>query len=215
MLEEFKNAYKLVQYGLKIKTQLGLAALFAVIGIVIEVLGQGEVPTGSFYIVLSGMFIYQLIISVDISTLVQSSPYKKKIQCSYPLIATAPWVFLTLTILTVIHAIYVSQSPEKYLVMCRMTMLLGSLLFILMVYFGLAYKYFIASTILMFISVFFPIFIFQNETITGKYFTNFGVCVFLAYLLTTIGTFLCWLICRLTYRKELSKLAFKAALRTK
>ena len=37
MLDELKNAYKIVGYGLKIKTQLGLAAMFAGLGILIEI----------------------------------------------------------------------------------------------------------------------------------------------------------------------------------
>lgn len=215
MLDELKNAYKIVGYGLRIKTQLGLAALFAGLGILFEILSGGELSTGSFYIVLSGMFIYQLIISTDVSTLVQSSPYKKKIQCTYPILATAPWLYMTLTILSVVHAIFARQSEEKYLIMCRLTILLGCLLFILMLYFGLAYKYFVAATMFMVISVFPPIYIFENENSLSAKCTNLGVCTLIAYLLMTLGVVCCWFVTRLIYKKELSKLAFKAALRTK
>lgn len=215
MLDELKNAYKIVGYGLRIKTQLGLAALFAGLGILFEILSGGELSTGSFYIVLSGMFIYQLIISTDVSTLVQSSPYKKKIQCTYPILATAPWLYLTLTILSIVHAIFARESEEKYLTMCRLTVLLGCLLFVLMFYFGLAYKFFVGATVFMVISVFPPIIIFDNENRLSAMCTNLGVCTLIAYLLMTLGVVCCWLVTRLTYKKELSKIAFKAALRTK
>ena len=215
MLEELKNAYKIVGYGLKIKTQLGLAAAFAGMGIFFEILSGGEDSVGSFYIVLSGMFIYQLIVSTDISTLVQSSPYKKKIQCTYPILATAPWLYMTLTILSIVHAIFARESEEKYLTMCRLTILLGCLLFILMIYFGLAYKFFVGGTVFMIISVFLPIIMFQNENPLSAKCTNLGVCTLIAYLLMTLGVVCCWLVTRLTYKKELSKLAFRASLRTK
>ena len=215
MLDELKNAYKLVQYGLKIKMQLGMAVLFVVLGIGIEILAQGQVVTGSFYIVLSGMFIYQLIISVDNSTLVQSSPYKKKIQCTYPLIATAPWVYMTLTIISVIHGIFAQESAEMYSTMCRMTLLLGALLFILMIYFGLAYKYFIIGTVVMFVSVFPPIIILQNDNPLTALFTSYPACVVISYVLTTLGVIGCWIIAKVTYKRDLDKWAFKAAMKTK
>ena len=215
MLDELKNAYKLVQYGLKIKMQLGMAVLFVVLGIGIEIAAQGQVVTGSFYIVLSGMFIYQLIISVDNSTLVQSSPYKKKIQCTYPILATAPWVYMTLTIISVIHGIFAQESAEMYSTMCRMTLLLGALLFILMIYFGLAYKYFIIGTVVMFVSVFPPIFTLQNDNPLTALFTSYPACVVISYVLTTLGVIGCWIIAKVTYKRDLDKLAFKAAMKTK
>ena len=89
-MKELINAYKIVGYGAKIKTQFLLALVFLIIGIFIEIASEGTVSTGSFYIVLSGLFLYQMIVSSDISTLVQSSPYKKKIQCVYPMIAVIP-----------------------------------------------------------------------------------------------------------------------------
>ena len=113
MLSELKNAYKLVQYGLSLKKQLGFAALFAGIGIVLEIVTQGRQSTGAFYIVLSGLFIYQLIISSDVSTLVQSSPYKKKIQCFYPIISVVPWTYITFTIIVVIHWLFAKAGGER------------------------------------------------------------------------------------------------------
>ena len=65
MFSELKNAYKIVQYGLSLKKQLAFAVGFALIGIVLEIVTQGRQATGAFYIVLSGLFIYQLIISAD------------------------------------------------------------------------------------------------------------------------------------------------------
>ncbi len=215
MLDELKNAYKLVQYGLKIKTQLGFAVLFVLIGIGIEVISKGQVVTGSFYIILSGIFIYQLIISVDNSTLVQSSPYKKKIQCTYPLLATAPWVYMTLAVLSVIHWIFSRESAEAYGAMCRMTILLGVLLGVLMLYTALAYKYFILVTVVMFVSVFIPIFVLQDENKISIHLNNFGACVAVSFLITTLGVIGCRLLAKATYKHELDKLAFKAAMKTK
>ena len=158
MLSELKNAYKLVQYGLSLKKQLGFAALFAGIGIVLEIVTQGRQSTGAFYIVLSGLFIYQLIISADVSTLVQSSPYKKKIQCFYPIISVVPWTYITFTIIVVIHWLFAKAGGERLIREHAMNIfLIGCFLFVTMIYFGVTYKFFVISTVCMVISITIPI----------------------------------------------------------
>lgn len=216
-MKELINAYKIVGYGAKIKTQFLLALIFLIIGIFIEIASQGTVSTGSFYIVLSGLFLYQMIVSSDISTLVQSSPYKKKIQCVYPMLAVMPWVFITLNIVLLIHYYYAKISDAEGLqVQCQTLVVLGFCIFIMLVYFGLAYKYFITATTIMVIFVMVLMFvtsaIFRDENAPVL---TFAGCAALDYVCTIAGCFMCKLITELTYKKELSSYAFRGLIKKK
>ena len=214
MFKELKNAYKIIQYGLSVKKQLGFAIMFAAIGIALELVTKGTQPVGAFYIVLSGLFIYQMIISSGVSTLIQSSPYKKKIQCTYPLLAVIPWTYITFTIIVIIHGIFAKGTdPETGSQYGANILLIGFLLFITMAYFGICYKYFILSTVLMCFSITFPMT--AINIISHKHialFSNYAACAAIAYVLLTLGSILSWVLTRLLYKKDLSRLAFRGVL---
>ena len=214
MFSELKNAYKLVQYGLSLKKQLGFAVLFAAIGLVLEVVTQGRQSIGAFYIVLSGLFIYQLIISSDVSTLVQSSPYKKKIQCFYPIISVVPWTYITFTIIAVIHGLFAKAGGKELTqTHAQNIFLIGCFLFVTMIYFGVTYKFFVVSTVLMCVSILIPITAVNILSRSGStLFDSYGKCVAIAYILLTIGSLGGYLLAQITYKYELSKLAFRGML---
>ncbi len=214
MLSELKNAYKLVQYGLSLKKQLGFAALFAGIGIVLEIVTQGRQSTGAFYIVLSGLFIYQLIISADVSTLVQSSPYKKKIQCFYPIISVVPWTYITFTIIVVIHWLFAKAGGERLIREHAMNIfLIGCFLFVTMIYFGVTYKFFVISTVCMIISITIPITVVNILSREGStFFDSYGKCAAIAYILLTLGSIGSYVLSQITYKFNLSDIAFRGML---
>ncbi|MCR5654800.1 MAG: hypothetical protein K6G07_04100 [Lachnospiraceae bacterium] len=212
-MSDFKKAYQLVKFGISIKKQFGFAIFFALIGIVVEIATKGTQIVGSFYIILSGMFIFQTIISSDVSTLVQSSPHKRRIQVLYPLMATLPWVYLTLTIVSFVHAYFASHSADGYATQCNMMLILGVLMFILFVYFGVAYKFFMASMVMMLATVYTTTYLMLGmEKLFPELMTNFGLCVLIAYGLTTLGAVLCYVLMNVLYKKPLSKWAFRGML---
>ena len=211
MLSELKNAYKLVQYGLSLKKQLAFAVGFAAIGIVFEAVTMGRQSLGAFYIVLSGLFIYQLIISADVSTLVQSSPYKKKIQCFYPIIAVVPWTYITFTLIVILHGIFARFGSGRQHAMN--ILLIGCFLFVTMIYFGVTYKFFVISTVLMCISITVPIAVVITIDRSGSgLFDNYGLCVFIAYILLTVGSVISYVLSNITYKYDLSPIAFRGML---
>ena len=214
-MKELVNAYKIVQYGTKIGMQFGMALLFLALGIVLEFLTRGTQSVGSFYIVLSGMFLYQMIVSSDISTLVQSSPYKKKIQCTYPLLAVIPWIVVTLAIVCGLHCYFAATSgPDGYIEQGQQLIILGLCIFILMVYFGIAYKYFITATVVMIIFVMAVMFV-VTGAYSNEYFVapSLGFCVAFAWIAAVLGFVCCKVLTNLLYKKDLSKLAFRGMTR--
>ena len=211
MFKEWINAYKIISYGLAIKRQMAFAIAFLLIGIALDAVTKGAQPTGGFYIVLSGMFIYQLIISSDVSTLIQSSPYKKKIQCTYPLLATVPWIFIAFTIVAVMHWFFAKNGDtEQIAEQGRIILTIGAFVFICLIYFGLVYKYFLISTICMVFTISPCTLIFMG-VIRKHYslFENYWLCVAIVYGLLIVGTVISWYLSKLVYKKDMSKAAFK------
>lgn len=213
-INEFKTAYKIVGYGAKIRVNFMMAGLFLLIGILMEFATRGTQSTGSFYIVLSGMFLYQMIMSSDISTLVQASPYKKKIQCNYPMIAVIPWMFISLTIVLIIHYMFIMQDPSKAQLQCQTLIILGGCLFFMLAYFGIAYKYFVAATVFMVISIMVMMFAingyFRSENPIELTFA--GSAIF-AYVCSIAGCIVCKVLTEIFYKKDLSPLAFRGLIK--
>ena len=216
-MKELINAYKIVGYGAKIKTQFLLAALFLGLGVLFEFMSQGTQSTGSFYIVLSGLFLYQMIVSSDISTLVQSSPYKKKIQCSYPMIAVIPWVFVTLNIVLLIHYYFAKHSDAEGLqAQCQTLVVLGLCIFIMLVYFGLAYKLFVTATVVM------VVFVMAIMFVTSAIFRSpvapeltFAGCAIFNYVCTIAGCLACKGLTEIFYKQDRSSYAFRGLIKKK
>lgn len=213
-IDEFKTAYKIVGYGAKIKVNFMMAGLFLILGVLFEYMSQGTQVTGSFYIVLSGMFLYQMIMSSDISTLVQASPYKKKIQCNYPMIAVIPWMFISLTIVLIIHYMFTLNDASQLQVQCQNLIILGFCLFCMLVYFGFAYKYFIGATVFMVVSVMVMMFgvnaYFRMENAIEL---SFAGCVIFDYVCSILGCILCKVFTEMVYKKDLSPLAFRGLIK--
>lgn len=217
MIKEFLKAVKLIQYGLSLKTQLGFAGLFALIGIIMEVFTKGTNFIGIFYIILAGMFLYQLVISVANSTLVQSSPYKRKIQIAFPLAVMVPWIYLILTIMAIIHWNYAQASAEAYVTQCEMIMMLGVILLITLIYFGVCFKYFVAGTLFMLVGIMGIMLFFEKP---GTLFyemghRSFSFSVIMAYVFVTVGLIITYIISALLYKKPISRMAFRSIMKAK
>lgn len=215
MIKEIKRAYKLVQYGLSIKMQLAFACAFALIGIAVEIATRGSQFLGGFYVALSGLFIFQLIVSVDVSTLVQSSSYKRKIQLVYPYVAVAPLTYIVFTILAVIHWQVAKNGGDDYIMQCRMIFTLGLILCVTVAYFGICYKYFVAGMIGMFILVYAVMIAMarENSFICRFASRSYSVSLISSYILITLGLAIAIILSQITYKKDFSKLAFERMLK--
>lgn len=207
--------FKLAKYGLKVKMQIGMALLFFTLGVVIDVMSRGASYLGGFYIVLAGMFVFQCIISMDASTLIQSSGYKRKIQVSYPYYAVIPLVLLFYTILAVAHGIMAGMpmdgltAAENYDRQILYFFSMNTLLFAMLVYFGLCYKYFILGMIVLMAAVF-PLSMgfYKYEALIISTFSLSGVII-MGYILIIVGFAISILISKALYRKEMSRLAVR------
>ena len=216
MVKELKKAFQLVQYGVSLKQQIIFCILFMVIGVVTEIFGRGSSLIGGFYLVISTMFLGQLITSVDASTLVQASPYKRKIQVLYPYIAMTPWMIVVMTIVVLIHWHFAkSGDAECYAAQSTVLLQVGIILFFTMMYMAFCYKYFWAA-MLGLILVIYPVTIVTSipktsfANFAGQSFSRSVVC---CYVLILVGITISFFINKALYKKKFSPMAFGRALR--
>jgi hypothetical protein len=215
MFNQIKLGIKLWKYAISAKSQIVCAIIFFLLGAVLEIGDQGTGVIGGYYIVLSSMFITQLIVSVDFSTMVQASPYKKKLQTSIPVLVSTPVMLVTYTFLALLRVYFfqASSEDESRLEIKSGLLVIGVLLWLSSIYMGICYKYFLAAMVGLCV-VIMPIASIGTNLDTG-FVEHIPMAAIVAagYVLILLGQFLAYLLSRLAYRKDLSKYAFGAAMR--
>jgi hypothetical protein len=215
MINQIKLGIKLWKYAISAKAQIVCAIIFFLLGAVLEIGDQGTSMIGGYYIVLSSVFIIQLIVSVDFSTMVQVSPYKKKLQTSIPVLVSTPVMFVMYTLLVLLDLYFfqAATEDESRLEIKSGLLVIGVLLWLSSIYMGICFKYFLAAMVGLCV-VIVPIASIGTNLDTG-FVDHIPMAAIVAagYVLILLGQFLAYLLSRLAYRKDLSKYAFGAAMR--
>lgn len=219
MIKDLKLACHLIKFGLAFKMELFFGILFAVIGIITEFFSKGATFVGGFYIVLSVFMIFQLILSLDLSTLLQSSGYKRKIQLTFPYLVVVPLMLIAFTIVVILHVSFIYTGVDGYsaddnlLMQTQYLLLLGFTLFLTQIYFGLCYKYFLLSTIALVVTIMPAILVINVFSFMTDICSSLPLTILLSYILVLAGSALSYLLSACLYRKNLSKSVFQSALK--
>lgn len=215
MFKEFLLALKLARYGLQFKMQVTMAALFFVVGIIIEIVTKGSSYLGGFYIFLCTMFVFQLIVSMDVSTLIQSSAMKRNFQIKYPYIASVPIMFTVYTAVVIFHFIHGATADADTLAkQCKVIVTLGIAFFGTIIYLGITYKYMVVGSV-VFCLVMIPFLsIAQADYGPINEFFNIGLvpATIVGYAFVIAGFVISNLLMKAFYKKDISEWAFKNAL---
>ena len=233
IMKNIVKYFKLLKFGLQTRTMAILAAVFGALGIVYELIdfnSDGLIPFSGLYLGLAGMYIYQVVITSGVSSLVQVSPLKKKLLCAAPVIFTGITTTLTFTIFVILRLTigvdrFVKNNPGSDTTICYVNIIASAaLLAFLFLYFSFSYRYYIVSTVIMAI-ILFPcliIFVRSDFYITASIMSSvsnlisvFGKAgaVILSYLILWAGCLICYLCNLALYRKPLSSIAYRSALR--
>lgn len=217
MINKIKTGIMLCRYGLSFKSNVAGALIFMVLGIVMQInMINGMSFWGSVYIVLSAVFMYQLICSVTISTMIQTSGYKKPLQTLIPTITSVPFMMLMYTVCVIMYFFMKSGNGEFAI---KNLLLTAIFVFFMEVYTGTAYKYFVVSMCVMMVTIY--AFMFNSDRIMEKLMSilsslslnSFGAVIVIGYVAIVVGGVLEYLLSCLFYKKPLSKMAFGAALK--
>ncbi len=213
MLKDLKMGFQLMKYGYKIKMNVIMMVVILAFGIVAEISSKGTSFLGGFYLMMTGMFAYQLIMSMDISEMVQSSAAKRKLQVGLPVVASTVVYLASYTFLLVERVILIHQNPQsrEELLYTLFTILL--IMITVYIFSSICYKYFVAGFILfliLFIGVDTGAVILWNNGI-GAWLCQIGLgwLAVLGYAVVLLGGGIEYLLGSLLYRKPLSEFAFR------
>mgnify|MGYP004454015241 FL=1 len=213
MLKDLKMGFQLMKYGYKIKMNVIMMVVILALGIVAEISSKGTSFLGGFYLMMTGMFAYQLIMSMDISEMVQSSAAKRKLQVGLPVVASTVVYLASYTFLLVERVILIYQNPQskEELLYTLFTILL--IMITVYIFSSICYKYFVAGFILfliLFIGVDTGAVILWNNGI-GAWLCQIGLgwLAVLGYAVVLLGGGIEYLLGSLLYRKPLSEFAFR------
>ncbi|MBO4416223.1 MAG: hypothetical protein J5824_09640 [Lachnospiraceae bacterium] len=232
-MKDIIKYFKLLKYGLQIKTMVILSIVFFALGIVYECVdlnGGGIIPFSGLYMALSGMYIYQVVITTTVSSLVQVSSMKKKLQCGAPVFFTTCCLLITYTAFVVIRlcitrkrllAADPSMDTTNYYLQIVFTSLLIAFLFL---YFSFSYRFYIISTVILCVTLFplMLLFIRSGFSVTDRIISfvygiieklGGGGAIALSYAIILLGALLCYLVNLALYRRPIQSIAFRTALR--
>lgn len=212
-VNDFVLGMKLIKYGFRPKMNLGLCLFFIIIGVAVEIGSKGTEFLGIFYMLLSGLYAFQMIISMDISSFVQTSKMKRALQTSVPVITGAMVSFIVYTFIVIERLILASIYPESATAIINSLFMAILLVGITLLYEGICYKYFGRATGLMVIAVFGVLgvcnFLFDENTVVP---IPTGAVVGIGYAVIFVLAIIAYALCRILYKKDLSKFAFKGIL---
>lgn len=156
MIEQIKMGIKLLRYTFGIRTCLICMVLFLVIGVLGFCLpAQIAGRMAGFFILLETLWAVQMIFSLNVSYMVQASPWKRALQTSVPaLISFLCSLILYLLVVLLSGLCFLKAAPDEQQLLTEGVLMNGILAFLLLVYSGVAYKWFIAATVAFFVAVY-------------------------------------------------------------
>lgn len=166
---------------------------------------------------LSGMFAYQMIVSMDISGMVQSSAMKKRLQINLPVFVSTVLYIILYTVLVIERVILVHFNPQDKDMLMFNLFTIVMMLFIMFIFSAICYKYFVAGFII-FLALMMGTTFGLNEVCTRggyEFICNmgFGTFIIIGYIAILAGGAIEYLIGKLLYRKQLSEFAFRGIFR--
>lgn len=175
---------------------------------------------GGFFLILTSMWVVQMLYSLSVSNMVLASPLRKKMQVSVPAILNCAGMAVTYTVLLLIEAVRVILHPERIAVICNGLVSLVLVMIVLMVYMAFVYKYFVVSTLIFYVA-YFSCYIGRGWISTlnlwnfdhGNGIGNFVIAVLIGYAAIAVGGYLQYIASLLICRKPMSKISQPAALR--
>ena len=220
MMRDLKLGFKIMKYGLGVK-----AIIFAlVVCIIASVFISMLVPfgLGGLYLGMAVMMVTQLVFSVSVSTMVQTSPQKKRLQTTVPTLISGIFLLLcnTLNLLFAwLGYLRMQNNTNSFFIITMepgeleagIIFASGMMVFI-MIYAHCSMKYIWVSTI-VFLILFY----------TGFHYLRVGeivypimptwVAVLISYGIVVAGCVLMYGISCVTYKKDFSRQTFETQLK--
>lgn len=228
-MKDLVKYFKMMKYALQAKMIFILAIIFFVLGILFELTDfsnhSSSYSLASLYLALTAMYFYQLVFSTTVSKLVQSSPMKKKLQTVGPTAVTLITSLFTFTVYVVIRLIritpqFLEDNSTTYANTYSTILFMAVWYFLFSAYMSISYKSYIISIVIVAVSVI-AILVFGSTTdifinITDKLLidgSNPVLLIAVSLGIILIGSLVGYIISLLLYKKPISDMAVRYALR--
>ena len=219
MIKQLRMGFKLLKFTHGIVSNIASLILIFVIGIWFELAPLFEPSVtgsehrfifslGSYFVMMSALFILQMLISLNVSNVVAVSPWKKRIQSSvFSLMALVTFGITFVLVLVIKYYKYIS-GISTYTALVEEVMLLPLAIILTIVYMAVALKYFVVSSIIFCIMI--PVVMaiqavgpmvgwFSYEAI------SIGMAVSLCVVSIFVGVAISYGVLCLLYKKPISK----------
>ena len=209
-MKEMIRFLKLCKFSFKFKTNMIFLIVFFVIGVINELVTGGTQYLGGFYIVLCSIYMFQFVMSLSMSDMIQASPIGRRIQLDMPVKLNAFLAIVLYTFLAIFRIYMARMNPANERDITISLFMIDVMFFEIFIYTAFVYKYFLVS---VFVFCFTFAFLANGLHITSKlgilHNLTLNYSVLIGYLVILIGAILQYLICRLLVKKPISQRAFR------
>lgn len=209
-----KLGLKLLRYAWGIKTTLLSGGIFFLLGLLSFTMSVQTWYLGGYLLMVLAVYPAQLLSSLTVSNLVQTSPWKKALQTSVPTALTAGAFALTYGGALIISLLRLNARPEMREDMVMILVLFAFEIFLIMTYCGIAYKTYVLGTALFIIVFVIGSSVIQIGAALGVF---GGVSVFVAacsgFAAMLLGSAVQYGLSLMLYKRALSKNAQYPGLR--
>lgn len=209
-----KLGFKLLRYAWGIKTTLLSGGIFFLLGLLSFTMSVQTWYLGGYLLMVLAVYPAQLLSSLTVSNLVQTSPWKKALQTSVPTVLTAGAFALTYGGALIISLLRLNARPEMREDMVMILVLFAFEIFLIMTYCGIAYKTYVLGTALFIIVFVIGSSVIQIGAALGAF---RGVSVFVAacsgFAAMLLGSAVQYGLSLMLYKRALSKNAQYPGLR--
>ena len=209
-MKEITKFITLCKYSFKYKTNLVFLIIFFSIGVINELVTKGTQYLGGFYIVICSIYMFQFVMSLSMSDMIQASPIGRRIQLDMPVKLNVIMSFVFYTLLVVYRIIMSVMYPQNERDIIASLFLINIMFFALFIYTAFVYKYFIASIIVFCFTI--PLVVTGMNIINSfnilADLTLINVIIF-GYVVIVVGALIQYMICRLIIKKPISQRAFR------
>ena len=147
-MKEMMNFIKLCKYSFKFKTNTVFLGVFFVIGLINEIVTKGTQYLGGFYIVICSIYMFQFVMSLSMSDMIQSSGIGRRIQLDIPVKLNVVMSVVLYTALIIFRIIMTGMHPELANEIAVSLLMIDVMFFVLFIYTAFVYKYFLASVLI-------------------------------------------------------------------
>lgn len=149
MMQDLKTSWKLLKYSFQFKTNIVAGIFFMVLGSIWLLLdGPKGLYVAALYVYVGPIMLVQLTYNLLFANMVATSSVKKALDGTFPNVVGLLGSLLGYAFAVVYMIIFSNIYPENEMSGGNMLVVIGLIMLVTIIYYSVAYKWFVVSTIL-------------------------------------------------------------------